>query len=172
MGEVSESLASDLDEVRTLVEEIGNFTSEERTNLMDSIDYYTRNPEYGEFKTLIYRADLRLCGLLSYGRGLGEGTFEIYWIAVAQDMQGKSIGANLLLHAEAEIALMNGRIIFIETESGDRYERARRLYMKNGYRLAASIPDYFAEGNDKQVYSKKKKGFNVKKKKDWMGGGD
>jgi ribosomal protein S18 acetylase RimI-like enzyme len=83
------------------------------------------------------------------------GTFDIYWIAVAPDRQGKGVGADLTRFSEAEIAKRGGRLVIIETSGRPIYQPTRGFYLKMGYHEAGHIEDFYAPGDGKVVYSKK-----------------
>ncbi len=89
---------------------------------------------------------------------LTEGTWDIYWIAVAADKQREGIGTALLKSAEDRIKQNNGRLIFIETSSKPEYEEARRFYVSNSYKLICQIADFYAPGDDKLIFRKKLRG--------------
>lgn len=84
-----------------------------------------------------------------------EGTWYVYWIAVAKAAHGRGIGAMLLDHAEATIRRDGGRLILIETSSKPLYEATRRFYLGRSYALQARIPDYYADGDDQCVFWKR-----------------
>ncbi|HOD81548.1 MAG: D-alanine--D-alanine ligase [Planctomycetes bacterium ADurb.Bin126] len=82
-------------------------------------------------------------------------TYDIYWIAVAPDCQGRGIGAALLAEAERQIAERGGRLSIIETSGKPSYDPTRHFYLKTGYTQAARIADFYAPGDDKTVYAKR-----------------
>ncbi len=82
------------------------------------------------------------------------GTFDMYWIAVDPDRQREGIGRQLSSFAEEEIKKQSGRLIVVETSGMPRYEPTRKFYEKNGYYLAAEVPDFYAAGDPKFIYLK------------------
>jgi len=48
-----------------------------------------------------------------------------------------------------------GRLLVIETSSKESYGTTREFYIKIGCTLAATLPDYYDEGDDKLIYLKK-----------------
>lgn len=83
------------------------------------------------------------------------GTFDIYWIAVDPDYQKQHIGSQLLKFAENQIATQKGRLSVIETSGSEKYISTQQFYIKNGYRQAACINDFYAPGDPKLVFTKK-----------------
>jgi hypothetical protein len=47
----------------------------------------------------------------------------------------------------------NGRMIVIETASKPAYDRTRAFYLKYGCTEVARVPDFYAVGDDKVVYT-------------------
>lgn len=84
-----------------------------------------------------------------------EGTWCVYWIAVARDVQNKGLGTRLINFVEEEARNHNGRLLLIETSSLTRYESTREFYKKRGYTVASHIPDYYADGDGLVVFCKR-----------------
>jgi ribosomal protein S18 acetylase RimI-like enzyme len=84
-----------------------------------------------------------------------EGTWYLYWIAVARHVQATGLGGRMLRFAEEDIANRGGRHLLIETSSLPHYELTRRFYLKHGYDHAATVPEYYAAGDDMVVFRKK-----------------
>ena len=84
-----------------------------------------------------------------------EGTWSLYWIAVAKDQQGRGLGRRLLEFVENEVRDASGRLLLIDTSSIDKYEPTREFYRKRGYAIASHIPDYYADGDGLVVFCKR-----------------
>lgn len=98
----------------------------------------------------------RVMGFAHYGPSdIGEGTWYLYWIAVARESHGLGLGLTLLRRVEAEVREQGGRLLLIETSSLPRYEATRRFYQRNGYRKDSVIHDFYSDGDHKLVYRKK-----------------
>ncbi len=83
------------------------------------------------------------------------GTWNLYFIGVQPEQQGKGYGAALLQHVEAALKAKGQRILIIETSGLDNYELTRKFYLKNGYDEEARIREFYREGEDKIVFWKK-----------------
>jgi ribosomal protein S18 acetylase RimI-like enzyme len=79
----------------------------------------------------------------------------LWWISVAKDWQSKGIGSQLLRQVEASIRDQNGRLLLIDTSSTPHYEPTRRFYLKHGYQVATVLKDFYADGDDLVVFSKR-----------------
>lgn len=83
-----------------------------------------------------------------------DRTWELWWIVVDPAHQGRGLGRQLLQFVEDDIRQRNGRILLIETSSTPHYKPTRRFYLKNNYALAAQITDFYADSDDKVIFSK------------------
>jgi len=83
-----------------------------------------------------------------------RSSFDVYWIAVKSDRQGRGIGKALLARAEQAIIVSGGSRIYIETSSRELYEPTRRFYLSCGYRQEAFIKDFYSPGDGKIIYGK------------------
>lgn len=84
-----------------------------------------------------------------------ERAWHLWWIAVEKSLQTRGAGGQLLRYAEDEIRQAHGRVLFIETSSLPHYEPTRRFYLKHGYELAATLRDFYADGDDMVVFRKR-----------------
>jgi GNAT superfamily N-acetyltransferase len=122
------------------------------------IDSYLADPAGSGYNTLVAQDDTAITGYISYGPApLTEGTWDIYWIAVAAEEHGKGVGGVLLAYVEAKIKEAGGRLIIIETSSQAGYEKTSRFYAKHGYQAMARLPDFYAPGDDKIILQKRLK---------------
>lgn len=96
-----------------------------------------------------------LVGYACWGPTPGtEGTFDLYWIAVDRGKQGRGIGSQLLAHVEHTLQAGGGRLIVVETSSRADYEPTRTFYEQRGYTRAATLPGYYAPGDNLVIYLK------------------
>lgn len=120
------------------------------------IDSYLNDPPGSGYHILVAEIDSTITGYICYGpTPLTEGTWDIYWEAVAQEKQGQGIGSALMKSAEREIVRAKGRLAIIETSSTPAYEKTKRFYISQGYEVVARIPDFYAPGDDKLILQKR-----------------
>ena len=83
-------------------------------------------------------------------------TWELRWLAVHKDHQGRGVGTKLLRFVEEEIrATHGGRVLFIDTGSTAAYDLTRRFYAKHGYEQHATVQDFWADGDSLVVFRKR-----------------
>lgn len=97
-----------------------------------------------------------LLGYACFGPTPGAvGTWDLYWIAVARDAQGRGVGTALLREIEARIRAQGARLCVIETSSRADYEATRAFYARMGFEPVARVPDFYDDGDDRVIYVKR-----------------
>jgi len=120
------------------------------------IDSYLYDPVGSGYYTLIAEVDSAVVGYICYGpTPLTDGTWDMYWQAVAREKRGQGIGSALMEAAEVEIRKAKGRLAIIETSSTPAYEKTRRFHLGQGYEIIGCIPDFYAPGDDKLIMQKR-----------------
>jgi len=101
----------------------------------------------------------RLLGYACWGPTPGTaGTWDLYWIVVDRERQGRGLGTELLEEVEQRLTTHDARLIVVETSSRPDYEPTRKFYEARGYTKAATIADYYAPGDDLVIYTKDPRG--------------
>jgi len=120
------------------------------------IDSYLQDSTESGYYIMVAEVDSALAGYICYGpTPLTEGTWDIYWVAVARERQGQGVGAALLKYAEDKIRKARGRLIFVETSGKPEYEKTKRFYRDHGYEIICQIQDFYAPGDDKLILQKR-----------------
>jgi ribosomal protein S18 acetylase RimI-like enzyme len=97
----------------------------------------------------------QLVGYACWGPTPGTvGTADLYWIVVDPKQQGAGIGTLLLRDVEGRLTADGCRLIVVETSSRADYQPTRAFYERRGFTRAATIPGYYAPGDDLVVYTK------------------
>ena len=97
----------------------------------------------------------RLEAFANYGKNtFSTHSWDLYWIAVHQNSRNKKLGSVLLKAIEDDVRKSGGKILWIETSGRPLYLSTERFYKSNGYTLMASLKDFYATGDPKQIYSK------------------
>lgn len=99
--------------------------------------------------------DGALAGYACYGETpCTVGTWDLYWIAVHPEAQGRGVGTALLETTERRVVERGARLLVIETSSKSDYAATRGFYGARGYALVARVPDFYDVGDDRLIYSK------------------
>ncbi len=108
-----------------------------------------------DYRFLGAYADDELVGYACWGPTPGtQGTCDLYWIVVHAAWQGKGIGTQLLGEVEQRLLAEGCRLVVVETSSRPEYLPTRAFYERRGYTKAATIPGYYAPGDDLVIYLK------------------
>jgi len=122
----------------------------------DIIDSYLIDPKGSGYYILVAEDSSTVVGYICYGpTPLTEGTWDVYWEAVAREKQGQGTGGALMEAAEAKIKKAQGRLAIIETSSTPQYEKSIRFHLGNGYKVIGRIPDFYTPGDDKLIMLKR-----------------
>ena len=152
--------AADRGAVLGIVTRAGNFTSDEISVAMELVDEWIADGETSGYLIRVLddptATGESVRGYVCFGPApMTDGTYDLYWIAVDPEDQGRGFGQRLLAAAEAEVRAHGGRLLLIETASQASYSATVRFYERAGYTLVSRIEGYYREGDDKLVYAKR-----------------
>jgi GNAT superfamily N-acetyltransferase len=118
----------------------------------DTITYGTEECGYHWMKI---KDDNRVIAFANYVRNtFSVHSWDLYWIAVHQNSRQKKLGSLLLKAVEDDVRNSGGKILWLDTSGRPLYEPTEIFYRKNGYKLNASLQDFYGPGDPKQIYSK------------------
>ncbi len=80
-------------------------------------------------------------------------TFEMYWLCVDKNTQGKGVGSFIISNVEKIVKELGGNKIILQTAGRDLYIPTQRFYVSYGFTLESRIKDYYAIGDDCLTYS-------------------
>lgn len=140
-----------------MLTETGAFNQEEIDVAMELIDLVLQDEKQNDYKILCMVDDEdQAVGYICYGlTPMTQGTFDLYWISVDPNFQGKRVGSKLLDVLEKEVREEGGRMILADTSTIPQYEKTKSFYLRNGFREVARIPDYYYPGNDRITFCKR-----------------
>lgn len=150
------TLPEDVGQITELARATNVFKPAEIVALQEVLDDYLEEPGGPGYHSYTYEHDGVVLGFSTHGPNtMTEGTWDLYWIAVRKDQQGRQIGTALLEFVEADVRKQRGRLLMIETSSLPSYEPTRRFYLKHGYEQAAVIQDFYADGDSLVIFRKR-----------------
>ena len=83
-----------------------------------------------------------------------SGSYDLYWIAVNEQLRSQGLGKALMKETERIISDIGGRRIYVETSSRNQYKPTHGFYESCGYKKEALLKDFYAEGDSKIMYSR------------------
>lgn len=157
MVKIRKMVSRDRDAVHKIIEHTRMFTEAEVSVAMELIDIYLNNKNQKDYFVYVAENESNaVFGYVCYGpTPATEGTYDLYWIAVALEAQQQGIGKKLLIFTEDEVVRMKGRMIIIETSSLPKYKPTQDFYLRNHYQLDARIKDFYRIGDDRLIFVKR-----------------
>ena len=147
---------AETDTLVALTDATGLFKPFEVVALREVLDDFHATHHADDHHAVTCEIEGAIAGFAYYAPApMTEGTWQLYWIAVRKDQQGRGIGSELLRYVEKDIREnRHGRLLFIETGSLPHYELTRQFYRKNGYEQHALLRDFYAKGDSMVVFRK------------------
>jgi D-alanine-D-alanine ligase len=146
--------AADRGRIEDITRAVGLFRDDETLVALEVFDEAAREGGSQSYTALGAEVEGRLVGWICWGpTPCTLGTYDLYWMAVEPGLQGSGIGSALLGEMERRLTGL-ARLIIIETTGRPDYAATRAFYQARGYRAAATIPDFYAPGDDQVVFVK------------------
>ncbi len=147
--------AEDPPKIRALVVATGMFSAEEEKIAEELASERIERGRISGYDFILAFEGERLIGYTCYGPIPGsELGWDLYWIAVSPDQQGKGLGGRLLERTETAIRRAGGRTLWADTSSRPSYEKTRAFYTGHGFTLAADLADFYRPGDGKALFRK------------------
>jgi GNAT superfamily N-acetyltransferase len=147
-----------LDDVEPLVElteATGFFKPLEIETLREVFDDYFEGIAAEADVCATLERDGVLLGFTYFGPApMTDGSWDLWWLVVRKNHQGRGLGRELLRYSEREVKAAGGRILWVETSSLPLYESTRQFYVRNGYEREAVLRDYYVVGDDLVTFRK------------------
>lgn len=146
----------DIEAVRSLVARTGFFNAEEETIAADLVrERIERGAASGYHFLLACEPSGRLAGYACWGPIDGtDGRHDLYWIVVDPLRQRAGFGRELLRRAEQRMVAAGATRVYAETAGREQYGPTRAFYRRCGYRKAAELADFYAEGDAKIIFAR------------------
>jgi D-alanine-D-alanine ligase len=144
---------SDNDAVRSLVAATGLFRPNEVAVAVELVTERLQHGESSGYFFVFAEIENKVVGYICFGPiEVTLHSYDLYWIVVQPEQQGKKIGTQLLQAALAAVAARGGQQIYIETSGRDDYAATRAFYERAGCHQEALIRNFYAPGDDKCIY--------------------
>lgn len=155
------TLESDVEHLIRMARGTGVFGDLELQTLREGLDEFFEELDQPGQLSICYELEGRVAGFASYGPAeMTDRSWYLFWIIVDQSQQSRGIGSALVGYVEEKVRSKGGRILLIETSSLPMYHATRGFYKKLGYDQVATIPDYYADGDDLRVFRRRLNGLD------------
>jgi D-alanine-D-alanine ligase len=146
---------ADVESVRAIVRSSGFFSPDEISVAVELVEERLKNGVLSGYRFLFAERDGRVVGYTCFGFiACTMASYDLYWIAVQDDLRGAGLGKILLGKSEERIVALGGKRVYVETSSRPAYEPTRVFYGRCGYRTEAVLKDFYAPGDDKVIFVK------------------
>jgi GNAT superfamily N-acetyltransferase len=150
------TLPADTPALVSMARDTAVFKPHEIEALQEVLDDYHSGEAGSEHRSITSERGGQPIGFAYFApAAMADRTWYLWWIVVTPHTQARGIGSELLRHVEQEVGRANGRVLFIETSSLPHYDLTRRFYLKHCYDQVAALPDYYADGDDMVIFSKR-----------------
>ena len=137
-------------ELESIVRATGVFSEDEVGVALELFD------EGGDYEFIGAFANDRLIGYACFGLTPStDRTYDLYWIAVHPDAQRTGAGAALMSEVERQLEDRRARLVVVETSSREDYAPTRQFYHKRGYQEHARLRDFYAQGDDRVILTRR-----------------
>jgi ribosomal protein S18 acetylase RimI-like enzyme len=151
---ITESTAEDAGAILALARSEPLFSAEEAAVVAELLSDYLERPDHNGYFFLTAQQDQELVGFACFGpTPMTQGTYDLYWIAVSSARKGTGIGRALMTAVESRVSDMGGRMLVLDTSGRPDYAGTRAFYERLGFVRTATIPDFYAAGDDLVIYS-------------------
>ncbi|MFN8211075.1 MAG: GNAT family N-acetyltransferase [Bacteroidales bacterium] len=146
----------DIQRIREIVESTGFFYDFETDVAVELVEERLRDGESTGYHFVFAEVDGVTAAYSCFGHiEMTKSCFDLYWIVTHHDFRGKGVGKKLLDKTYEEARKMGCKIIIAETSGREHYAPTRAFYDSAGYTLEATIKDYYDDGDDKLMYTKR-----------------
>jgi GNAT superfamily N-acetyltransferase len=148
------SLAGDAPVILSIAESESLFSRQDLATVQELFNDYINRSDHNGYYFISALAENRVIGFACYGpTPLTEGTFDLYWIDVADAWKGKGVGKQLMSAVVAAVQGDGGRLLVLDTSGRQDYASTRAFYERFGFRRTATVPDFYAPGDDLVIYT-------------------
>ncbi|HEX2250912.1 MAG TPA: GNAT family N-acetyltransferase [Gemmatimonadales bacterium] len=145
---------ADRGRIEEITRSVGVFRPDEVLVALEVFDEAVRGAAGNTYSVLGAEVDGDLAGWICWGpTPCTLGTYDLYWMAVAPEAQGNGIGKALLEEMEQRLRGV-ARLVVVETAGRPDYGATRAFYQARGYTPVATVPDFYAPGDDQVVFVK------------------
>lgn len=157
---IRSALMTDEAALLAVAEATGLFQPHELEDLSGMLHEHLDGNSEGEDCWVVDEDSSKLIGAAYYApEQCAEGVWNLYFIGVHPNHQGKGLGTALLRHVEQALVERGERLLLVETSGLDNFELTRLFYRRKGYEEEALIRDFYKAGDDKVVFRKALKCF-------------
>lgn len=140
------------EELQKVLAASGQFDSDSIAYTLETLDNHLENPDNEIWFTAI--EDKPVGFAYCAPEPVTSGTWNLLMLWTKDGYEGRGFGRSLVSAVEAELKNRNARLLIVETSQLPEFETARAFYEKYGFTFEAEVKNFFAEGDNKLIYTK------------------
>ena len=139
--------------IRAILDSNGIFYPYEIDVAVELVEDRLEREDQSDYHFIFLESDGTLAGYACYGPiYMTDNRFDLYWIAVREDLRGKGLGRILLSETEKKIRAMRA-YLYIETSGKDDYAKTR-AFSEERYLEVACIPHFYKDNDLRSLHEK------------------
>jgi D-alanine-D-alanine ligase len=150
--EARDAQAADRDAIRQVIESWSDLPDDEIAFAVQTLDSAL---EGGAAQAVVVEQEGQVLGYAGFGKAARTAdAYDLHWMGVASDCQGQGLGWKLLQAVESHVLAAAGRVLVVEMSAQPAHSQARQFFLRQGFRLAGDLPDFFCEGEGRLTFAK------------------
>ena len=146
---------ADYENITSILKSTGFFYDHEIEVAIEIVDDHLKDGVESAYNFIFAEYGNKTVGYACFGLNYcTESSYDLYWIAVHNEFKGCGTGKKLIKKMESIVAKRGGSRIYIETSARQQYAPTQKFYLSCGYTKEATIKDFYAPGDDKEIYVK------------------
>jgi acetoin utilization deacetylase AcuC-like enzyme/GNAT superfamily N-acetyltransferase len=146
---------NDRERIRRLIDITGFFSPSEVNVAVELVEERLAKGLESGYHFIIAEHYGRFIGYCCYGPiPCTISSYDLYWIAIHPDFQGRGMGQKLMKETERLIKAAGGFRLYAETSKRIQYSSTRAFYENCGYHLEAVLENFYGPGEGKAIYCK------------------
>jgi D-alanine-D-alanine ligase len=147
--------AEDRGPLRQVLQTCKGVRPEEAAATLERLEGALANHGASAYHGLVVELDHQAAGFACFGKAPSpEGAYQLYGIALAPPHRGRGLGRRLLQAVEAEVLAGGGKTLLVLSSSQPLSSRARKFYLRQGFRLVGNGPGGFPAGDGRLTFIK------------------
>ena len=148
-----DALPQDRITVRQIVDSTGFFHADEVDIAVELVEERLLKGESSGYHFIFMERDGRTIAYACFGPiPCTKHSYDLYWIAVHQDVQRLGLGRRLVELSEQRIRELGGQRVYVDTSGREQYRPTRQFYERCGYVREATLTDFYDVDDDKVIY--------------------
>lgn len=151
----TEPQLSDVEDVKQIVASTGFYSENEVSVAVDLVQERLDRGLACDYLFIFAERDGHAISFVCFGPiPCAKYNFEMYWMATRNDVRRTKIGREMLKRVERVVWAFGGRALYLSTSSKQVFMPAREFFLKSGYRIEATLLNFYDENEHRMMFSK------------------